>query len=293
MFGGAQIGDTDYWIGDYTVEAENGGLGVFAHEFAHDLGLPDFYDTNAGENGTAFWTLMSSGSWMDHGTEDIGTKPTTWARGRSSSSAGSTTPSSSEGRAARTLNPSRSQVRQAGRHRRRPGRGRRDRLHDRLLGHHAWWTSSADDLNTTLTRTRRPLRRQERDLDRQDLVRHRGRLRLPVPRVLDRRRRHWTQIGAPLDGSSNGTWKALRYTMPGGGADTLFRFRYQTDGGVHLPGAFIDDITVKNGGTTLFSDDVEGGDNGWTADGGLQDQHRHRIDRRSLLHRREPHLCRL
>ena len=74
-FGGAQIGESKYWIGDYTVEAENGGLGVFAHEFAHDLGLPDFYDTNAGENGTAFWTLMSSGSWIGDGTEDIGTKP--------------------------------------------------------------------------------------------------------------------------------------------------------------------------------------------------------------------------
>ena len=41
------------WIGDYTVEPENGGLGVFAHEFGHDLGLPDFYDTAGGENGTA------------------------------------------------------------------------------------------------------------------------------------------------------------------------------------------------------------------------------------------------
>ena len=57
--GGAQIGDSKYWIGDYTVEPENGGLGVFAHEFGHDLGLPDFYDTAGGENGTAFWTLMS------------------------------------------------------------------------------------------------------------------------------------------------------------------------------------------------------------------------------------------
>ena len=49
----------DFWIGDYTVEPENGGLGVFAHEFGHDLGLPDFYDTAGGENGTGFWTLMS------------------------------------------------------------------------------------------------------------------------------------------------------------------------------------------------------------------------------------------
>ena len=41
------------------------GLGVFAHEFGHDLGLPDYYDTAGGENSTAFWTLMSSGSWLE------------------------------------------------------------------------------------------------------------------------------------------------------------------------------------------------------------------------------------
>ncbi len=73
--GGVQIGDTGFWIGDYTTEPENGGLGVFAHEFAHDLGLPDEYDTAGGDNGTGFWTLMSSGSWMGHGKDFIGTTP--------------------------------------------------------------------------------------------------------------------------------------------------------------------------------------------------------------------------
>ncbi len=75
FFGGSQIGDTGYWLGDYTVEAENGGLGVFAHEYGHDLGLPDLYDTAGGENGTGFWTLMATGSWMNHGGDDIGTTP--------------------------------------------------------------------------------------------------------------------------------------------------------------------------------------------------------------------------
>ncbi|TQL70346.1 immune inhibitor A [Nocardioides albertanoniae] len=73
--GGVKIGNTDIWIRDYTTEPENGGLGVFTHEFGHDLGLPDFYDTNGGENGTGFWTLMSSGSWLGHGDGTIGTTP--------------------------------------------------------------------------------------------------------------------------------------------------------------------------------------------------------------------------
>jgi immune inhibitor A len=75
MSGGIQIGDSDYWVGKYTIQPENGGVGVFTHEYGHDLGLPDLYDTSGGENGTGFWTLMSSGSWMSDGTKDIGSKP--------------------------------------------------------------------------------------------------------------------------------------------------------------------------------------------------------------------------
>ncbi|HEX9075947.1 MAG TPA: immune inhibitor A domain-containing protein, partial [Anaerolineae bacterium] len=72
--GGIQIGNSDYWVGKYTIQPENGGVGVFTHEFGHDLGLPDLYDTSGGENGTGFWTLMSSGSWMGDGKQDIGSK---------------------------------------------------------------------------------------------------------------------------------------------------------------------------------------------------------------------------
>ncbi len=81
--GGVRIGDSDYWVGKYTIQPENGGVGVFAHEFGHDLGLPDLYDTSGGENGTGFWTLMSSGSWLGDGTDDIGSKPNhmgTWEK---------------------------------------------------------------------------------------------------------------------------------------------------------------------------------------------------------------------
>lgn len=66
---------TDIWVGDYTIQPENGGLGVFAHEYGHDLGLPDHYDTAGGDNSTGFWTIMSSGSYLGDGQTDIGSTP--------------------------------------------------------------------------------------------------------------------------------------------------------------------------------------------------------------------------
>lgn len=59
-----------YWGGqmaafDYTIEPEDGAVGVFAHEFGHDLGLPDEYDTQYTGHGdpVASWSIMSGGSW--------------------------------------------------------------------------------------------------------------------------------------------------------------------------------------------------------------------------------------
>jgi len=67
--GGIRIGDTDLWILDYTIEPENGGLGVFAHEFGHDLGLPDYFE------GAGFWSTMAQGGWLGRGDGEIGTIP--------------------------------------------------------------------------------------------------------------------------------------------------------------------------------------------------------------------------
>ena len=71
--GGAQIGDTGIWVGDYTVQPENGGYSVFAHEFAHDLGLPDDYDTSGGSNNVEYWSLMAQSRLNDTG-EPIGSR---------------------------------------------------------------------------------------------------------------------------------------------------------------------------------------------------------------------------
>ncbi|WP_010027395.1 immune inhibitor A domain-containing protein [Sporolactobacillus inulinus] len=64
---------------DYTIEPEDGAAGVFAHEFGHDLGLPDEYDTiysGAGEP-IEYWSIMSAGSWAGKvpGTEPSGFSP--------------------------------------------------------------------------------------------------------------------------------------------------------------------------------------------------------------------------
>jgi immune inhibitor A len=78
--GNYPIPGTTYSAFDYTLEPEDGAAGVFAHEFGHDLGLPDEYDTqyssSIGEP-IAAWSIMSSGSWSGTipGTEPSGFSP--------------------------------------------------------------------------------------------------------------------------------------------------------------------------------------------------------------------------
>ncbi len=42
----------------YIMMAENGGIGVFAHEYGHNLGAIDLYSYNPGEASAGFWTVM-------------------------------------------------------------------------------------------------------------------------------------------------------------------------------------------------------------------------------------------
>jgi immune inhibitor A len=60
------IGDSGLQIGPYTMMAENGTVGLFAHEFAHDLGTIDLYAYGPGETSAGFWSLMADdwgGGW--------------------------------------------------------------------------------------------------------------------------------------------------------------------------------------------------------------------------------------
>jgi immune inhibitor A len=76
-----------YWGGvmaafDYTIQPADGAVGVVSHEYGHDLGLPDEYDTNYSGRGepVSSWSIMSSGSWAG---KLAGTEPTgfsAWAK---------------------------------------------------------------------------------------------------------------------------------------------------------------------------------------------------------------------
>ncbi|HEY0699169.1 MAG TPA: immune inhibitor A domain-containing protein [Micromonospora sp.] len=270
LSGGARIGNSNYWLGDYTTEPENGGLGVFAHEYGHDLGLPDYYDTAGGANGTAFWTLMSSGSWLGHGADanaGIGTTPGLmgpeeklflgWLDYRDVNLGQSGTFQLDPAQDANAANAQAIKVNL-------PAATTSTTYTTPASGQYAWWTGSADHLNESLTHA----------------VPAASRVTVTAKAWHDIESGYdylygeystdggttWSRAGQAVTGSSNGRWTTLRFSYDAGGVATQFRFRYQTDGGVHFAGAFLDDIVAKSGGTTLFTDDVEQ-TAGWTATG--------------------------
>jgi len=61
--GGYLVPGTGKRVFNFTTQAEDLGVGVVAHEYGHDLGLPDLYDIlGPGDTDVAFWDLMSTGS---------------------------------------------------------------------------------------------------------------------------------------------------------------------------------------------------------------------------------------
>ncbi len=277
--GGTPIGDSGLWIGDYTTEPENGGLGVFTHEYGHDLGLPDLYDTAGGDNSTAFWTLMSGGSWMSHDANSIGTSPTymgPWEKlflgwldytvvgnGKTKlvSLGSAATP---EGLPQAVLVPL-------------PTQTVTTDYNKPHSGAFEWWSGSADDLNNTLTR--------DIDLTGATTAALTTQIWYEIEEGYDffygeasvNGGTTWTRVPGKaadgtvtdrLDGSSGEEWTSREYDLSAfAGQNIKFRFRYQSDGGVALKGAFLDDIAIVKDGAVAETDDVEAGTGAWTSSG--------------------------
>ena len=268
--GGVPLGDSGMWIGDYTTEPENGGLGVFAHEFGHDLGLPDLYDTAGGDNSTAFWTLMSGGSWLNRGTDSIGTTPgymgpweklqLGWLDYKLVPFGTNTTVKLSQANLATASDSVQALVVPL------PERTVTTKRNTPHSGTGEWWSGYGDNLNNTLTRSV-DLTGATSSAELTAWVQ--GNLEKGYDylyaEVSTDNGANWTQLGAPTDGKfawAQKSWDLSAFK----GQNVQFRFRIASDGGVSSE-AFVDDIAVKQDGVTGPVDDVESGAGAWTAKG--------------------------
>jgi immune inhibitor A len=284
--GGAQIGDTGIWVGDYTIQPENGGLGVFAHEYGHDLGLPDEYDTSGGgENSTGFWTLMSSGSWLGTGKDSIGDLPgdmNAWDKLQLGwldydvAKAGTRSTHTLGVAEYNTKNPQALIVQL-------PDKKVTTEVVTPAQGATQWWSGSGDNLRNTLARTVDLTGKASAALTLDGWWDIEADYDYLYTEVSTDGGTNWTPIdgtladgtAVPRDGSGKpaltGTvdaYQKLTYPLDAyAGQKVGLRFRYATDGGVAQKGFAADQVTVTADGAALFSDNAESADAAWTANG--------------------------
>ncbi|WP_326582463.1 immune inhibitor A [Streptomyces sp. NBC_00481] len=282
--GGAKIGDTGIWVGDYTIQPENGGLGVFAHEYGHDLGLPDHYDTQGGDNSTGFWTLMSSGSWLGTGKEAIGDLPgdmTAWDKLQLGwldyDTAKAATKSKHKlGVAEYNTKDKQALVVEL------PKKEVTTEIVEPAQGAGQWWSGSGDNLSNTLTRSVDLTGKASAALTLDGWYDIEAEYDYLYTEVSTDGGTNWTPIDGTVDGAaiprdasdkpaltgSSAAYKKLSYSLDAyAGQKFDLRFRYQTDGGVAPKGFAADSIAVTADGSVLFSDNAESADAAWTTKG--------------------------
>ncbi|MGW2304976.1 immune inhibitor A domain-containing protein [Streptomyces sp. NPDC001809] len=288
--GGTQIGDSGIWVGDYTMQPENGGLGVFAHEYGHDLGLPDLYDTSGlsgAENSTGFWSLMSSGSWLGRGKDAIGDLPgdmNAWDKlqlgwlnyTKVANEARKWNSTHKLGVAEyNTKNPQALVVEL-------PKKAVTTDVVAPAEGASQWWSNMGDDLKNTLTRSVDLTGKKSASLKLKGWYDIELDYDYLYTEVSTDGGASWTALDGTADGKPlprdasgapaltdvSGTHKELVYGLDAyAGKKFDLRFRYQTDGGAGGKGFTADAITLTADGATVFADGAENGDNGWTAKG--------------------------
>ncbi|WP_199809250.1 immune inhibitor A domain-containing protein [Streptomyces sp. NRRL S-244] len=283
--GGTQIGSTGIWVGDYTMQPENGGLGVFAHEYGHDLGLPDLYDTSGGgENSVGFWSLMSAGSWLGEGKDSIGDMPgdmTAWDKlqlGWLNYDTAKAATKSTHKLGVSEYNTKDKQALVV----ELPKKQVKTDIVAPAEGSSQWWSNMGDDLKNTLTRTVDLTGKSSAALSLKgwwDIEKDYDYL---YTEVSTDGGATWTVLNGtaggkaiPADAAGNagltdvsGGWQDLKFPLDAyAGKKIDLRFRYQTDGGAGGKGFTADALAITADGQTLFTDGAENGDNGWTGKG--------------------------
>ena len=290
--GGTQIGTTGIWVADYTVQPENGGVSVVAHEYGHDLGLPDHYDTAAsGDNPVNWWTLMAQSRVSDTGDQGIGTRAAdlgvwdklqlgwldyeTVVAGQSRTiDLGPHEYNSTKAQGVAVVLPDKQIA---------------TTLPTPPEGTKQWFSGSGDTYQASMSRA--------------DLAVPAGTTTLSLKAAWNIEEDYdygYFEVESP---AGSGSWTPLPTAAfepdPGTDADETgidgvqasyvtasydlsayagqtigFRARYVTDGAVQgqdpalgWSGLLVDDITVTNASTTVFADGAETSPNGWTLDG--------------------------
>jgi immune inhibitor A len=283
--GGFQIGNTGIWVSDYTIQPENGGLSVFAHEYGHDLGLPDDYDTAKGgvSNNNEFWTLMAQSRLSAKG-EPLGTRPGdigAWqklqlgwldyevvkAGQKRTLNLGPEEYNSKKPQAAVITLPKKPVTTTL----------------PTPFGQYDWYSGAGNDYDAKLTRSvtlpagsssltfQANYNIEDCDADPCDYAYVEaddgtGFKALPGS-IAD------AGEGNGIDGLSDG-WVPATFDLSAYAGKTIkLRFHYVTDGATrgadeNLPsGLFVDNVTVTAGGTTVFTDTAETVDPAWTVEG--------------------------
>ncbi|MFV0285878.1 MAG: immune inhibitor A domain-containing protein [Demequina sp.] len=276
--GGTEIGDSGVWIGDYTMQPENGGRSVFYHEYGHDLGLPDDYNVQSGgDNNNEHWTLMAQSrlnakkdgglgerggdlgawnklqlGWLDYEYVESGTKKIV--------NLGPSEYNTKKPQAVIVGLPEKTVTTDLG----APAEGDLQ-----------WYSGTGDDLTSTLTRdvsvpadgaalTFQARYDIESGYDYFYVEVDSGSGYVPIQGSLTTTEDIFATDGTEAD------WVDATYDLSAfAGQDVSLRLRYTTDGGVAgndpdvVDGIFLDSIAVDG----VFADGAEDGDNGWTVDG--------------------------
>jgi immune inhibitor A len=282
--GGTQIGDTGLWVGDYTAQPENGGVSVFVHEYGHDLGLPDLYDTAGGQNGVDWWSLMAQSRQSAPGDQGIGTRASDLGAWEKLELGWLDYETAVAGQKKRyNLGPHEyNTAKPQGLVVVLPKKTVTTDLGAPASGANQWWSGSGDDLDNSLTRTVDLTGKTSATLTlkaRYDIEQDYDYL---YSQVSADGGATWTSVdgtvgGQPFARDASGN-PALTGTQAGwadvsipldayAGKSVQFRFRYLTDGGVAPIGYFADDIALTADGQQVFTDGAESGANGWTPSG--------------------------
>jgi immune inhibitor A len=285
--GGTQIGSTGLWVADYTIQPENGGLSVFAHEYGHDLGLPDHYDTaRSTDNAVNWWTLMAQSRVSAPEDQGIGTRPAdlgAWDKlqlgwldyevvvaGQSKTlDLGPHEGNTAKAQGVVVVLPQKTVTSPLG----APAAGTKQ-----------WYSGTGDAYDATLTRqVAVPSGTTTLSFQARWNIEDCGKDACDYAYVEVDDGSGYKAIpgsianaaeGNGIDGVSGG-YKPATFDLSAYANKTVsLRFHYKTDtaqqgnvGATDPPGIFIDEIKLTNGTQTLFTDGAENGANGWAATG--------------------------